>query len=204
MEVLEHLAGVPHLAPRVRSLVEVPLSFVALQDRGFHFDMSDALSRLYPSPDGGLVREIAHRLADVCRCLQTTAPCIRYSASGLCQSVAEQLHSELALYKHSSEKGAPCQLLIIGRSIDLPAALVHEFTYEAMAYDLLDGEVLDVDQHIVTMRNDLSSPQDHAMEVRRGNSYKNKSTNTALMKPLKIRRFPGRCSAQTRARSGNG
>jgi len=106
--------------------------------------------------------------------LQTTAPCIRYSASGLCQSVAEQLHSELALYKHSSEKGAPCQLLIIGRSIDLPAALVHEFTYEAMAYDLLDGEVLDVDQHIVTMRNEVSSPRDNAMEVRRGNSYKNK------------------------------
>jgi len=45
----------------------------------------------------------------------------------------------------------PCQLLIVDRSFDMAATLVHEYTYEASMYDLLDGDILDVDRHVVTL-----------------------------------------------------
>lgn len=45
----------------------------------------------------------------------------------------------------------PCQLLVLDRSIDMAATLVHEYTYEAMSFDLLDGGVLDVDRNLVTL-----------------------------------------------------
>lgn len=152
VELLSRLAEGPHLAPRVRSLVEVPLSFVMIQDRGFHFDLPAALPGLFPSPDPLLLEVVAHRLADICRCLQATTPCIRRGQSEVCKAVAERVQQELAGSRNPSQGGqVSCQLLIVDRSVDIAATLVHEFTYEAMMYDLLDGEIIDVSRNIVRM-----------------------------------------------------
>lgn len=160
-EHLGSLASSPHLAQRVRSIVEVPLSFVTVQDRGFHFNMPDALPRLFPVPEpvsgDDLVSGISHCLSDVCRVLQCTKPNIRVASSNVCRTVAERMQQELDLHSNARVNGGgkqdvPCQLLIVDRSVDIAATLVHEFSYEAMAYDLLDGSaVLDVNRNVVNM-----------------------------------------------------
>jgi len=153
---MERLAGGAYLAPRIRTLVEAPLTFMTIEDRGFHFDMPQALPRLFPKHEheAELVRDIALRLADVCTCLQATAPKLRHAASPLCECVADQLQKELSaqrrpLAKSSKANDVPLTVLIVDRSVDMVAALVHEWTYEALAYDLLDGTMLDIDHHIV-------------------------------------------------------
>lgn len=150
---MARLAEGKHLAPRVRSLVEVPLSFTLIQDRGFHFDMLSALPGLFPVAEPGLVADISHRLADVCLCLQVTSPCIRHAPTPACQAIAEQLQTELSVCRPATrDNQVPCQLLIVDRSVDMAATLVHEYTYEAMAYDLLDGRILDIDRNLVTLK----------------------------------------------------
>lgn len=158
-EQLDRLAAGPNLPPRVSSIVEVPLSFIAIQDRGFHFDMPQCIPFLFPKPIAvkgpELIGEIGASLADVFRCLQTTGPTIYHASSQICKLVAERLQQDLALHKRPRGKNqgaeVPCQLLIVDRSVDMAATLVHDYHYEACAYDLLDGPVLDVDRHIVSM-----------------------------------------------------
>lgn len=141
------------LASRIRSLVEAPLSFVVVQDRGFHFDMPEAIAGLFPVPDQSLQRVVVKRLLDACRCLQLNSATIRHSQSALCRSVAKELQSELEQTRLlTTDSGPPCELLILDRSVDMAAVLVHEYTYEACVYDLLDGGMLDVDRHVVTLK----------------------------------------------------
>lgn len=159
---MDRIASAPNMASRVKSLMEVPLSFIAVQDRGFHFDMPQSIPKLFPRPIPGegdaLLREIGHRLVHVCRCLQQTAPVIRhYAHSQVCQAVAEHVEQELSIYKRpnigtAQKKELPCQLVILDRSYDIAATLVHDYHYEALAYDVLDGTgMLDVDRNVVKL-----------------------------------------------------
>lgn len=160
-EQMERLASGAHLAPRIRTLVEAPLTFIAIEDRGFHFDLPQALPRLFPrhEHETELVKDIAHRLADVCACLQSTQPNIRHAGSPLCKDLAQQLQQELSVQRRplgrsNKANDVPCQVLIVDRSVDMAATLVHEYTYEALAYDVLDGSLLDIDHHIVTQQQE--------------------------------------------------
>ncbi|CAJ1462274.1 unnamed protein product [Effrenium voratum] len=148
--LLSRLTEATHLAGRVRSFVEVPLSFLLVQDRGFHFDMPEAITGLFPVPDPQMLSDIVQKLTDVCRCLQTTSPIIRCQ-SDLCHTVADRVLRELNMHKQPSLPSQPCQLIILDRSLDMAAALVHEYSYEACVFDLLDGNMLDADRNIVTM-----------------------------------------------------
>ncbi|CAE7625276.1 KEU [Symbiodinium necroappetens] len=152
--LLSKLVEAPVLAPRVKSFVEVPLSFVVVQDRGFHFDSPEAIMGLFPEPDVQLLSDTVQKLVDVCRCLQATSPVIRFQ-SELCQDVAERVQRELSMHKSltTQSHSKPCQLLILDRSIDMAAALVHEYSYEACVFDLLDGNMLDADRNIVTLNS---------------------------------------------------
>lgn len=78
-------------------------------------------------------------------------PTIRYyrprapnhEASVLCSHLARQVQDELDLYAKFHNDFPPATsrprgaLYVVDRSIDLYAPLVHEFTYQAMAHDLL-------------------------------------------------------------------
>ncbi|CAK9049579.1 SNARE-interacting protein KEULE [Durusdinium trenchii] len=149
--LLSKFTEAPHLASRVRSFVEVPLSFSLVQDRGFHFDVPEAITALFPVPDPQLVSSIVQQLADVCRCLQTTTPSIRCQ-SDLCHTIGQRVLRELSMHQASALPSQPCQLLILERSVDMAAALVHEYSYEACVFDLLDGNMLDGDRNVVTLK----------------------------------------------------
>jgi len=163
LKQLEQLASGPNLAQHVRSLVELPLSFITIQDRGFHFDMPHCVPQLFPKPSTELLLDIGHRLADVCRCLQAT-PTVRYGQSQQCKVVAERVQQELGDPAHrrprlgTAGKGdVPCQLLIVDRSFDLAALFGHDYGYEALACDVLEEATLDIDRMIFVDDNGSKS-----------------------------------------------
>lgn len=156
-ELMDKLAEAQFLAPRIRSLTEAPLGAVMVQDRGFHFDMPEAVTALFPNPDQIMVLNIVKRLADVCRILQATSVCIRRGQSELCRIVARMLQEELSRSKPLREASAPpCQLLILDRSFDMAATLIHDYTYEASAFDVLDGGMLDASSGVVKIKDPVS------------------------------------------------
>jgi syntaxin-binding protein 1 len=172
-QVMESLTSSPVLPARVQSLVEVPLNFITVQDRGFHFGMADALT-FQRVVDSFSLNEITLRLTDVFQCLHTMDPVIRHCPSKMCKLVADGLQQELSSLRsrsiHQQNKDdIPCKLLIVDRSIDIAATLVHHYTYEALAYDLLDGTgILDVDRNVVNIEKadkDRASNKSNGHEV---------------------------------------
>ncbi|KAF2199541.1 Sec1-like protein [Delitschia confertaspora ATCC 74209] len=103
----------------------------------------------------GLVRqhmeEIAQKILGVCVALGEY-PTIRYyrprnathEASVLCSHLARFVQEQLDMYAQYNQDFPPPSnrprgaLYITDRSMDLYAPLIHEFTYQAMAHDLLD------------------------------------------------------------------
>lgn len=153
------------LASRVKTLVEIPFTFYHLQDRGFHFGMEEALQTMFPTPAPSLVDEIASKLADVCACLNAYDPSICHANSVFCTNVAKQLQMVLSAQKGSADsKAVHTTVFIVDRSVDMAATLVHEYTYEAALYDLLDGVVFDANTGVVNRgeKKDLLGESDSA------------------------------------------
>mmetsp|Transcript_13956 Transcript_13956/g.25769 ORF Transcript_13956/g.25769 Transcript_13956/m.25769 type:complete len:650 (+) Transcript_13956:79-2028(+) len=149
-KLMEMLVDCPALSQRLSHLVEIPLSFIHIQDRGFHFGLQDELQQcLHPTQDSEpLLKEVAGRLVDVCRCLQDYTPIIRLGPMEVCNQLAQYFSAEMEKAKPIGAKprDIPTQLLILDRSYDMAAPLVHEYTYEAAAMDVLDGSIIDVDK----------------------------------------------------------
>ncbi|CAK3877226.1 sec1 family superfamily [Lecanosticta acicola] len=96
------------------------------------------------------LEDIAQKVVGVCVALGEY-PTIRYyrprtpthEASILCSHLARFVQDELDLYAKFHEDFPPAtnrprgSLYILDRSLDLSAPLIHEFTYQAMAHDLL-------------------------------------------------------------------
>ncbi|TKA69182.1 hypothetical protein B0A49_04120, partial [Cryomyces minteri] len=96
------------------------------------------------------MEDMAQKIVGVCVALGEY-PTIRYyrprnpnhEASVLCSHLARFVQDELDLYAKFHEDFPPAStrprgaLYIVDRSMDLYAPLVHEFTYQAMAHDLL-------------------------------------------------------------------
>jgi hypothetical protein len=130
--------GSSGVGPRIRSLREVNLEFLAPEPQLFHFDSPNALHSLYLSDRSDYeLRAVATKLSTVCAALQER-PTIRFRASSrLATSLAALLDERLKALPAvaSASRGT---LIIVDRLTDLRAPLLHEFTYQAMVYDLLD------------------------------------------------------------------
>ena len=152
--VLAALQADAHLVARIKTLKEINVEYLAVESNAFHMDLQDRgiLSSFYgPSPDPTVAPMVGKKLATLCISLNEH-PCIRYQAtSRYCKAIAETLHSTLVAYKRANpsvqfngddahqdrERG---QLLIVDRSFDPVAPMVHEFTYQVMAQDLASIE----------------------------------------------------------------
>ena len=99
-----------------------------------------------------------------------------HEASVLCTHLAKFVQGELDLYAYHTEKFPPpsarpqATLLITDRSMDIMAPLVHEFSYQAMAHDLLP--IKDADK--VTYRTTINqgTPQAEEKDVEIGEKDK--------------------------------
>ena len=149
------------LLRRVRSLVELNISFLAYESRLFSLDRPAAsLPHLFGN-EGGLSHRdarsemalISERLTDACglvaKHLHWTVRCDASShvSRTVASLVKEQLETK-RIEKMSSKKepptiestkGEPKQatLIVLDRATDVVSPLIHEFSYQAMLHDLL-------------------------------------------------------------------
>lgn len=138
----------------VRTLREIFIDFTPQESQVFTTHDHDATQVLFNSSCGMLVepliKEMAMRLVCMCAMLGEY-PIIRYyrptealhAARSLSAKLANTVQAELDNHARNNEGFPPKSdrprgvLFITDRSMDLFAPLVHEFTYQAMANDLL-------------------------------------------------------------------
>mmetsp|Transcript_25416 Transcript_25416/g.27786 ORF Transcript_25416/g.27786 Transcript_25416/m.27786 type:complete len:631 (+) Transcript_25416:78-1970(+) len=140
----------PILVSKVKTFKEINLDFLTVESILFHLDQTNALERIYGAvPDASYPAYLGKKLVNLCISLNEH-PCIRYQGnSRFAHEVATALHQGLLQYKrinaafwcygddrHNERERA--QILILDRSFDPLSPLIHEFSYQAMVYDLLD------------------------------------------------------------------
>ncbi|KAG0216096.1 vacuolar sorting protein VPS33/slp1 [Mortierella sp. GBA30] len=140
----------------IRTLKELFIDFTAIESRVFSLESPSSFYTLYsPAKKMELSSEldtIAKQLVSVIATFGDY-PSIRYfrppetedGKRTQSMKLAMLLQSELEAYMRSNPETAGRQqgqgtILILDRSVDVTAALVHEFTYQAMAHDLLHIE----------------------------------------------------------------
>ena len=141
---METLARASELVNRCGTFAELYLHYVPYESRAFTSDQPLALNGL--SSEATATRSTA-ALLTVCATLKER-PVIRFqrgSAGGVCEKVATALKREGdALWGKLEKTGVvpksqPATVLVLDRSADTSALWLHEFFYEAMALDVLDG-----------------------------------------------------------------
>jgi len=158
-EYITEIKKHPKLVARLASLKEVGCEFLTLDSRTFTTDQPSALADLFADGSAGTpayeacINTAAVRLASVFTALDEF-PCIRYrtgkppgdgdppgaeARSLVAQRVAAKLHSLLSDLQREQQlpQTETCDLVVVDRSIDPVAPVIHEWTYEAMTYDLL-------------------------------------------------------------------
>eukprot|EP01027_Heterolobosea_sp_BB2_P007880 GEZU01011698.1.p1 GENE.GEZU01011698.1~~GEZU01011698.1.p1 ORF type:complete len:640 (-),score=194.46 GEZU01011698.1:182-2101(-) len=136
-------------AAYIKTLKDLNMDFLAVEPQVFTLNKKDDLYKLYSPSAPGLNEElsnIADKLVTVCATLGEY-PSIRYHRSEhsqiaadlatLVQKKMDRFAAENSNFEPKSDQGT---LLIVGRDVDTLAPILHEFTYQAMVYDLLDIE----------------------------------------------------------------
>lgn len=144
-----------NLLKRIKTFQEINLDFKAVESRVFSFyQHRNMLKNLYWSGKDVLSKELslqASRLVSVLLTLEED-PYIRFNEKGhggLCKAFARYVAAELKGKKEqmpdwkqsaNRDRGS---LIIIDRSMDPLSPLMHEYTFQAMVYDLLKcrGEI---------------------------------------------------------------
>jgi len=139
------------LVTRIRTLSELNIDFLAKEERTFHLDMkpSHILRNLYRQFGSSDVQEkITNKLVTVCATMNEF-PHVRFmEESPLSQAIARGFHAKMQEFignspnwwyygdgKHNARDRST--LLVLDRQFDPLSPFMHEFTYQAMANDLL-------------------------------------------------------------------
>jgi len=132
------------VAKKMKSLVEVNISFTAYESKVCTLDIEPSISMIYSNESPGLLERMAEQLATLCSTLGEF-PSIRYRAeSSMTKQLAEILLQRLQSYKKDEpsmgegQEKVKSQLIILDRGFDVTSPLLHELTFQAMAYDLLN------------------------------------------------------------------
>ncbi|CAD7700025.1 unnamed protein product [Ostreobium quekettii] len=159
-EFLNRIKGNRALVQRLKALKEANLEVLTVDSRSFQTGQPEAMTCLFGSRSDERSREfsievdsMATRLATVFAALKEY-PSIRYRKTGdrslgncaiVPERLAQSVQMELLnlLQKDTLPSKPSCDLLIVDRGFDPVAPIIHEWTYEAMVYDLehLDGDV---------------------------------------------------------------
>lgn len=116
----------------VKSVIDLNINFLMHESHVFHLDSPFNLS-----PEK--YRHIASQLATVCITLGETQPVIKYQRVQSAQTLSFALDDYMRQYSSVGPTVlCPATVLIVDRSIDFVSPYLHEFTYQAMIYDLLE------------------------------------------------------------------
>lgn len=136
------------LSRRIKTLKEINISFMPVEAQVFSLDAPHAFQQLFsPSVTDEnrlkMADVIAEQLATICATLGEY-PSIRYrQGSSITLDVAQAVSRRLIAFKADDPSigegpnKQQSQMLILDRGFDCISPLLHELTYQAMAYDLL-------------------------------------------------------------------
>lgn len=167
-ELFARIKGCKQLIKRVKGFSEINVDFLAKEERAFTFDMKDLFPDLYLRRKS-VEQEIADKLVTVCGTLNEY-PHIRYTNdSASCQSLASLFKIKMDEFvaqnpkwwyhggntRNQSATKERATLLLLDRADDCLSPLMHDFTYQAMVYDLLD-----LNGDMITYKNDKGTKTD--------------------------------------------
>ncbi|XP_028548313.1 SNARE-interacting protein KEULE-like isoform X1 [Dendrobium catenatum] len=159
-ELVIHIKSDASVRPRISALSEMNLEYFAIDSQAFITDHERALEELFGDTaeislaHNASIQTIATRIATVFASLKEF-PYVRYRAAkssldaSTMTSVRDLIPTKLAaivwhcLAKYKSSipdfpQTETCELLILDRSVDQIAPIIHEWTYDAMCHDLLN------------------------------------------------------------------
>ncbi|MFS8003772.1 putative sec1-like protein [Helianthus anomalus] len=156
-ELIADIKKEPSIKPRLRAMKEMNLEYFAIDSQCFITDHGKALEELYGDEEicrnvDECLTAMANRIATVFASM-LEFPFVRYRAAKsldpttmttLCDLIPTKLAAGVwnSLMKYKTLPNFPqietCDLLILDRSIDQIAPIIHEWTYDAMCRDLLE------------------------------------------------------------------
>ncbi|KAK8484479.1 hypothetical protein V6N13_073488 [Hibiscus sabdariffa] len=158
-ELVAHIKKDSSVLPRIGALSEMNLEYFAIDSQGFITDNGKALENLFGDEEStrkgdACLNVMATRIATVFASLREF-PFVRYRAAKSLDPMTMTTFRDLiptklaagiwnCLVKYKSIPNFPqtetCELLILDRSIDQIAPIIHEWTYDAICHDLLNME----------------------------------------------------------------
>ncbi|XP_054723295.1 protein ROP-like [Uloborus diversus] len=131
----------------VETFKEVGIMFIPCESQVFSLDDRIFFSSFFDvcyELNMNHVKEIAKKIVSLCSTLGVI-PLIRYRRAFIKNLIlAQAVQQELKEYENFSsansrnESDVQCQFLVLDRGFDCISPLVHEFTFQAMAYDILN------------------------------------------------------------------
>ncbi|XP_060057952.1 syntaxin-binding protein 3 isoform X2 [Erinaceus europaeus] len=136
----------------IRRFKEINISFIPLESQVYSLDVPDSFYYCYsphsasPNVRDTKLEALAKQIVTVCATLDEN-PGVRYKSKPLdnASKLAQLVESNLESYYKTDERGivkgkTHSQLIIIDRGFDPVSTVLHELTFQAMAYDLLPIE----------------------------------------------------------------
>ena len=141
--------------PRLASMYEANVDFLAVEEHVFHLDLPQALVQLF-GPDEERAQHCQSRIVDGVASLCATLheyPWIRFvEGNALGETLARNLQArqdalfrddkDFTFFGADDKSGggmARATVLFLDRRQDLAAPLLHEFTYQALVFDVLES-----------------------------------------------------------------
>lgn len=119
------------------------MEFIACESQAFHLDMNNAMVGFFSGDEAQIYKEVvATKLVTLMAALNEY-PIIRFAQNQrVAAAVANTVQQRLDTLARSAVGWSPNEeratLLVLDRTLDPLTPLLHEFTYQAMVYDLLE------------------------------------------------------------------